>query len=166
LAWISLNWIIFVATIWLGGVSLWKTRKKSALLKMVFWMGIVSTIVFQIIGVTIFKWWHFTSNYLSLFGIPLGIIIAWVFGTNIYVYFLPRTWYGQIPYLLLFCILTTLINIHFVVSGYQVHTGWSFLYTFLLALVVHIIETFLVIPWSGWTSPEGVKAAQLRGTRR
>lgn len=149
MAWKSLNWIIFSTAAWLSFSVFIKFNKKRELFTVVFWMGIVLTTVLQIIGIHIFNWWYFPSDYFSIIGIPLTLIFGWIIGTILFITYYPAQPLGQFLYILIFSGITTLINYYFVINGFQVHNGWNFLYTFFLAVLVHLFEALMVMPFSG-----------------
>lgn len=152
--WKSLNWIFFLCAVLLSSSVFVKTDKEREFFTVVFWIGIMGTIVLQVIGIHIFNWWHFTSDYFSIMGIPLAIIAGWIIGTILFITYFPTGFVGQFLYILTFSVVTVLISYHFVINGFVVYTGWNFFYTFLLAVIMHFFEAFVVMPLSGWISNE------------
>lgn len=149
MTWKILNWVICTVGFWLGISMVLKAPRKREFLTAVFLGGPVLTAVQQIVGIKIFGWWHFTFTYLSAWGIPVGIIIAWTVAVMLFVYFLPQRIVWQALYICFFSLITVLVNSFFVEEKFMVFDGWNLYYTFLLALISHTLIVYVIMPMSG-----------------
>ena len=75
-------------------------------------------------------------------GLPIGYLVGLAGIGVIIVYYLPdeKTWH--LPYLILFSLIFTAIEIFAVEQGYLIYLNWSLLYSFFYKLLA-----FIVIAW-------------------
>lgn len=87
----------------------------------------------------IFGFWKFVAGDIILGGIPLFLAATWLPLVIMYCYFVSKS--REILHLILatagFAALATAAHWYFIRTDILIYSGWSLLYTFILAAVIH-----------------------------
>lgn len=149
MTWQSLNWIIFVVTIWVITFGLVKGNRIKELASVAIWGGVALTIFVQIMGIHIFNLWKFRYDYFTVLGIPLSLVVAWAAEVILFANFFPSRPIWQGIYIFTFAFVSMILNVYFKIIGLQILIRWNIFYTFLLAIVIHGFIAYVIIPLTG-----------------
>ncbi|MDO9536436.1 MAG: hypothetical protein Q7J85_14175 [Bacillota bacterium] len=133
-------WIIFAAIIWLFIIVFLRSllgRFWSA----GFWAILVGYFLNDIFIKN--QFYLFEDLYYPFEGMPIGYLVALAGVGIIVVRFLPEEKVWQLPYLLLFSALFTVLEYFAVEQGFLLYLNWSLYYSFFYKLIAFITITWL-----------------------
>ena len=133
-------WIIFAAIIWLFIIVVLRSflgRFWSA----GFWAILVGFFLNDIFLKN--QFYMFEDLSYPFEGIPIGYLVGLVGVGIIIVRFLPEEKVWQLPYLLLFSAIFTVLEYFAVEQGYLLYLNWSLYYSYFYKLIAFITITWL-----------------------
>lgn len=133
-------WIIFAAIIWLF-IILFLRSFLGRFWSAGFWAILVGYFLNDIFLQN--QFYLFEELYYPIEGLPIGYLIGLAGIGIIIVRFLTEEKVWQLPYLILFSALFTVLEHFAVEQGYLIYLNWSLYYSFFYKLIAFITITWL-----------------------
>ncbi|MHB8756990.1 MAG: hypothetical protein ACYC6V_03120 [Bacillota bacterium] len=144
-------WPGLAVIVWVATLALVPPRRFGALLPIGLIGGFFLTLAIQYLAIDVLDLWRFNLAFAgpTIYLTPLWLLIAYVPEVILFIHHYPVNNVSRVFYIVLFALANTLIEWAFVGAGLRSYIHWNVLFTFALAVVVHLIVLGLYVATGG-----------------
>jgi hypothetical protein len=141
-------WIILAVAVWAFALILIPRDRFLKLLPFGIYAGFLLALVIHLMGVPVLGLWAFRKMTMAVFGIPVFLLVAYIAEVMLFVNFLPTGTLAVTAYILAFSLANLAVEYLFSRGGYRIFIRWGFMYTFLVAILSHLVvySLYLLTP--------------------
>jgi len=142
----NLAWLLLFIFAWAVALLVVPWNRVVNLLLPSFLGGTILTLIVNLIGVPILGLWRFPAATISLLGIPVFLLLAFMAEMILFLHYwdhLPGGSAEKGLYVIAFSLATTVMAFFAMLMRYVVFYNWTLLYFLVVSFAVHILTLLL-----------------------
>lgn len=153
-------WIGLAVVVWVAALILVPPRRFGGLLPIGIIAGFFLALVIQYIAIDLLNLWRFNLTFAgpSVYRVPLMLPLAYIPEVILFIHFFPVNNVSRVFYIFLFALANTLVEWGFVGAGLRFYVHWNVLFTFALAVILHLVVLWLYVAAGGREKLAGGRA--------